>query len=172
MITVEASVSDDWGDGDWRGLADRAVSTALRHSPFPGWLDHPAGFEVSLKFTDDEEVRTLNAAYRGKDRPTNVLSFPMVRPDQLDRLTESQGGEALLGDIVLAHGVCAREAAERGIAIETHVCHLIVHGVLHLLGYDHIAGADAGAMEAIERAALAAIGVADPYAPNSGNDRK
>jgi probable rRNA maturation factor len=104
-------------------------------------------------------VRALNAAWRGKDKPTNVLSFPMVEPDRLGR-----PGETMLGDIVLAHGICAAEAAEKGVAIETHASHLVVHGALHLLGYDHeTTDADADAMEETERRALASIGIADPY---------
>jgi len=88
----------------------------------------------------------------------------MVQADLLETVTQnSDDGEVLLGDIVLAHGVCAAEAAERGIAIETHATHLIVHGTLHLLGYDHIDDADAEKMEAIEVDALASLGIADPY---------
>ena len=79
-------------------------------------------------------------------------------------MSNSDDGEVLLGDIVLAHGVCAAEAQEKGIAIDTHATHLIVHGMLHLLGYDHMADAQADAMEAIERAALASLGIDDPYA--------
>ena len=105
-----------------------------------------------MRLTSDDEVRHLNAQYRGKDKPTNVLSFPMVQPDLLDTVSQnSDDGELLLGDIVLAHGVCAAEAAERGIAVETHATHLIVHGTLHLLGYDHEDDDEAEGMEAIER---------------------
>jgi probable rRNA maturation factor len=110
-------------------------------------------------------VQTLNREYRQKDKPTNVLSFPMVQADLLDSLSEGDDGETLLGDIVLAHGVTASEAAEKGVTIEEHATHLIVHGTLHLLGYDHEQGeAEADAMEEIERAALAGLGIADPYA--------
>jgi probable rRNA maturation factor len=88
----------------------------------------------------------------------------MVQPDLLETVTQnSDDGEVLLGDIVLAHGVCAAEAKERCIAIETHATHLIVHGVLHLLGYDHMTEREAEAMEAIETDALASLGIADPY---------
>jgi probable rRNA maturation factor len=87
----------------------------------------------------------------------------MVAPDRLDGLAATDG-EALLGDIVLAYGICAREAAEKGIAVEAHAAHLLVHGALHLLGYDHEQGeAEAEEMESAERAALARIGIADPY---------
>ena len=95
--------------------------------------------------------------WRGKDKATNVLSFPMAEPAEL-------ADAPMLGDIVLAHGICAAEAAEKGIAIEAHAAHLVVHGTLHLLGYDHeTSDADAEAMEEAERRALASIGVADPY---------
>jgi probable rRNA maturation factor len=109
-------------------------------------------------------VQVLNRQYRQKDKPTNVLSFPMVQADLLDTIGQnSDDGEVLLGDIVLAHGVCEREAVERGIAITDHATHLIVHGVLHLLGYDHMADGEAEAMEAIETDTLTSLGLADPY---------
>jgi probable rRNA maturation factor len=121
--------------------------------------------EVSVRFTDDDEVKALNAGYRAKDKPTNVLSFPMVDGDLLGSIAAADNGEVLLGDIVLAHGVCAREAAEKGIATRTHAAHLLVHGTLHLLGYDHEqAEGEAEEMEEVERAALAGLGIADPYA--------
>jgi probable rRNA maturation factor len=95
---------------------------------------------------------------------TNVLSFPMIQPDLIDTVSQnSDDGELLLGDIVLAHGVCVAEAAERGIPVEAHATHLLVHGTLHLLGYDHLGDDEAEAMEEIERQALASLGIADPY---------
>ena len=119
--------------------------------------------EVSVRFTSDKEVKALNASWRGKDRATNVLSFPMLDPAELPSLARAEG-ESLLGDIVVAHGVCAEEAAAKGISVRDHARHLVVHGMLHLLGYDHERGdAEAEAMEAAERRALAALGVADPY---------
>jgi probable rRNA maturation factor len=88
----------------------------------------------------------------------------MVQPDLIDTVSQnSDDGELLLGDIVLAHGVCVAEAAERGISVADHATHLMVHGVLHLLGYDHIEDDEAEGMEEIERQALAALGIADPY---------
>jgi probable rRNA maturation factor len=136
-------------------LADRAVRTAIANSCHAAIAARDC--EVSVKFTSDEEVRGLNAAWRSKDKPTNVLSFPMAEEDELDRAP-------MLGDVVLAHGVCATEAADRQVSIETHATHLVVHGTLHLLGYDHeTSDADAELMEETERKALAAIGIADPY---------
>ena len=152
-ILVESDVSGDWDSGtDWPGLAERAVRAAVAHSDYPAL----AATEVSVKFTSDAEVRGLNAAWRGKDKATNVLSFPMA---------ETPEDAPMLGDIVLALGVCAREAAEKDVPVETHATHLVVHGMLHLLGYDHETGdVEAEAMEAIERKALASLGIADPYA--------
>jgi probable rRNA maturation factor len=109
--------------------------------------------EVVVLLTDDATVRDLNARFRAKDRPTNVLSFPApetARPH--------------LGDLVLALGVCVAEAAEQGKTVGDHLSHLVVHGVLHLLGHDHEDETEAEAMEARERAILATLGVADPYA--------
>ncbi len=165
MIAVEADVSDEWPDSsDWPALAERTVRAAVSASDFADLVEGAAVFEVSVKFTSDEEVRLLNGQWRAKDKPTNVLSFPMIEPDLIDTIADAGAGEALLGDIVLARGVCVREAAEKGVEIATHAAHLIVHGTLHLLGYDHETGEEeAEEMEQTEREALAAIGIADPY---------
>ena len=111
------------------------------------------GGSFAILLTDDETLRELNARFLGKDKPTNVLSFPA--PANPDRH---------LGDIALAYGVCAREAGEQGKTLSQHLSHLTVHGVLHLLGYDHQDDGEAEAMEAVERAVLEALGVPDPYA--------
>ncbi|HYJ28961.1 MAG TPA: rRNA maturation RNase YbeY [Allosphingosinicella sp.] len=166
MILVESDVSGEWDcRGDWPALADRTVRAAVAASGFSKLSASETAFEVSVKFASDDEVRALNAAWRAKDEPTNVLSFPMIEPALIGTIAGGGGGgEALLGDVILAFGVCAREAAEKGVEIETHAAHLIVHGTLHLLGYDHETGdADAETMEKIERHALAAIGISDPY---------
>jgi probable rRNA maturation factor len=154
MIGVETDVSDEWGDAvDWPALVRRAVHAAIAQSRHPGLTDN----EVSVKLTFDEEVRALNAAWRGQDKPTNVLSFPMAEESELE-------GAQLLGDIVLAYGVCAAEAEAKGIATEDHAAHLVVHGTLHLLGYDHeTSDEEAEEMEEAERRALASLGIADPY---------
>ena len=166
MILVEADAGEEWDSRiDWAALADRAVRSAVAGSRHAFLNDAELVAEVSVRFTDDDEMKALNAAYRNKDKPTNVLSFPMIGGDLLHSICTADGGEVLLGDVVLAHGVCAREAADKGIAVETHATHLVVHGTLHLLGYDHETGdEDADAMEAVERRALAALGIADPYA--------
>ena len=154
MIGVETDVSGEWDSRiDWPALACRAVHSAVAHSRHRGLSDS----EVSVKFTSDEEVRELNRTWRGKDKPTNVLSFPMAEETELE-------SAQLLGDVVLAHGICAAEASDKGVAIETHAVHLLVHGTLHLLGYDHeTSDADAEEMEETERRALAALGISDPY---------
>jgi len=164
MIQIELSRESPWPDGDWDALADRAARAAIERTPHGPLLTTPAAIEISVRLTSDEEVHALNRQYRQKDRPTNVLSFPMVQPDLIDTISQnSDDGEVLLGDIVLAHGVCVAEAAERGISVEAHATHLMVHGVLHLLGYDHMTDDEAETMEDIERQALHGLGIADPY---------
>ena len=165
MILVESDSSGEWDSScSWAAIAERSVKAAVAASGHAALADSPIAVEISVKLTGDEEVRSLNASFRGKDKPTNVLSFPMLDADLLGPLSEADGGEVLLGDVVLAHGVCAAEAREKGVPVADHAAHLIVHGTLHLLGYDHETGeADAEAMERLEREALDSIGIADPY---------
>lgn len=162
-VAILEEEGGDWPPVDWESLARDAVIAALRHSPFAAFEGAPTLYEIAVKLTDDKEVHALNRAYRDKDKPTNVLSFPMVQSDLLEVTDNTDDGEVLLGDIVLASGVCAREAEEKGISIVAHATHLIVHGTFHLLGYDHMDDAEAEAMEALETRALASIGIADPY---------
>jgi probable rRNA maturation factor len=165
MLQVETDATG-WPESDrWAAIAEKAVRAAIAHSPDGRFLTERAIVEVSVKFTSDDEVQQLNRDYRQKDKPTNVLSFPMVQEDLLDAIDQnSDNGEVLLGDIVLAHGVCAREAGEKDVSIEAHATHLVIHGTFHLLGYDHMNDQDAEEMEAAEREALAALGIPDPYA--------
>jgi probable rRNA maturation factor len=164
MLEIAVLREEPWPEQDWEALADRAARSALAKTPFGEWLNWPTAIEVAVRLTSDDEVHALNKQYRDKDKPTNVLSFPMVQPDLLETVTQnSDDGEVILGDIVLAHGVCTAEAEERGVSVEDHATHLIVHGVLHLLGYDHMGDAEAEAMEDMERAALAELGLHDPY---------
>ena len=164
MIHIELSREAPWPDADWDALATRAARAVVAATPHGELVTSPALVEISVRLTSDEKVRQLNHQYRGKDRATNVLSFPMIQPDLLDTVTQnSDDGEVLLGDLVLAHGVCAAEAADKQVSIADHLTHLVVHGVLHLLGYDHGGDAEAEHMEAIERDVLAGLGVADPY---------
>lgn len=164
-LIVEAEVvAGDWDpDIGWAALAARAAETALSLTAHACLAGGDFATEISVRFSDDAEVRQLNAAYRQKDKPTNVLSFPMVQPDLLDALSNGDDGEALLGDIVLAYETVAAEAADKQVGIEAHASHLIVHGTLHLLGYDHENDDAAEHMEAIERDAMARLGLSDPY---------
>ncbi|KZY01208.1 rRNA maturation RNase YbeY [Erythrobacter sp. HI0028] len=151
---------DGWpADVEWDALTVRAHAALGTVEP----ALHNPRLTASVLFTSDEEVHALNREWRGKDKPTNVLSFPMLeREDLLDLAPE--GPPEMLGDIALAAGTCAREAAEKGVTLETHATHLLIHGLLHLAGHDHVdSDAQAEAMEALEIAALAKLGIGDPY---------
>lgn len=164
MLETAISIESPWPETvDWEALTQRAATAALERTTHGDFLTRAVTIEISVRFTTDDEVQTLNRQYRQKDKPTNVLSFPMVQPDLLDGIANTDDGEVLLGDIALAHGVCVAEAAEKGISVEDHATHLIVHGTLHLLGYDHIDDGEANAMESIEIDALSSLGLADPY---------
>lgn len=143
---IEVEVEDDAWLEQLPGadqLAREAAMSALH--------DHPKSAVVIL-LTDDAVVRDLNDRFRGKDTSTNVLSFPAL-----------ENAEGHLGDLALAYGICSREAIEQGKPLANHLRHLVIHGVLHLLGYDHVDDDQAERMEAIERDLLAGLGVADPY---------
>jgi len=146
----------------WDELAHSAATAAIAESAFPQLADGPRAVEISLRLAGDDEVRLLNAQWCGKDKATNVLSFPMAEGAELADAA-AEGPELMLGDIILAHGVCGREAEAKAVPIERHAAHLMVHGTLHLLGYDHQDEAQAADMEAREVRALARIGIADPY---------
>lgn len=164
MLDVALLRDTGWADGtDWDALAQDAVAAAVRHSPYAAFDTASTVYEIAVKLTDDGEVQSLNRAYRQKDKPTNVLSFPMVQDDLLEGTANTDDGEVLLGDIVLAEGVCAAEAQAKGISMADHAAHLIIHGTFHLLGYDHMGDSEAEAMEALEIQALASIGLNDPY---------
>ncbi|MBP7241070.1 rRNA maturation RNase YbeY [Amaricoccus sp.] len=133
-------------------LADRAAAAALEAAG----LD-PGGCEIGLLAADDARIAALNAEWRGKQDATNVLSWPSADGPALP-------GEArFLGDLALAFETCAAEAEAAGVPAADHVTHLVVHGVLHLVGHDHEDDGEAEAMEALERKVLASLGVADPY---------
>ena len=163
MIEVAVLQEEGWPKEDWELLAQRAVVAAITHSPYAAFATDEALYEVAVKLTSDKEVHGLNRAYRDKDKPTNVLSFPMVQHDLLEATGNTDDGEVLLGDIVLAEGVCAQEAADKGISVADHATHLIIHGTFHLLGYDHMEDAEAEAMEALETQSLLSLGISDPY---------
>jgi probable rRNA maturation factor len=142
--------------------ARRAALAALAAAPD---LAPPRPGLVIL-LADDEAVRDLNARFRGKDAPTNVLAFPSPDPGRVPGgALFGAGPSAHLGDIALAYGVCAREAREQGKPLADHLAHLVIHGVLHLLGFDHQDEAEAEVMEARERTLLAGMGVPDPRGP-------
>ncbi|MES2067015.1 MAG: rRNA maturation RNase YbeY, partial [Pseudomonadota bacterium] len=110
MLEIALSREDVWPEQDWEALATRAATAAIERTPHDPLLSVTATVEISIRLTDDAEVQTLNAQYRQKDKPTNVLSFPMVQADLLDTIDQnSDDGEVLLGDIVLAYETCVRE---------------------------------------------------------------
>lgn len=145
-------------EADLETFASRVLEHAAAH------LAEKAGqpfakqpIEISLVFTNDEEIRTVNREWRGQDKPTNVLSFPAFPLEP--------GGQSgpMLGDIVLAEETLRREALDLGIAFDDHLTHLLVHGFLHLFGYDHMTDEEAAVMEGLETRILAELGLADPY---------
>ena len=146
---------------DPAGVCRRAVAATLDGVPTPPWL---ARAEVGVLLADDVTVRRLNAEHRGKDRATNVLSFPTFEHILEDAPGPLPPGPAPLGDIVLALETIRAEAAAQRKPLLDHVSHLLVHGCLHLLGYDHQSAEDAARMEGLERAILEQLGIPDPYA--------
>ena len=161
-IAIESDAEWDSSGSEWAALARRAAEAAIAESAFPQLASASRPVELSIRLTSDEEVHALNAQWRGKDKATNVLSFPLAEPDELDA-ADAAGPELMLGDIVLARGICAAEAADKAIPLEAHAAHLMVHGTLHLLGYDHLDDEAAEDMEAREVRALARLGLDDPY---------
>lgn len=155
-LAVEAG---DWGDpATTEALAETALSAAVRDlnqregQPFPE--DAP---EVSLVLADDAMMADINSQWRNQPKPTNVLSFPAF-----PLVPGGQPGP-MLGDIILARETIEREAADLGKPVDEHITHLVVHGFLHLFGYDHIENNDAEKMEAIETRILTSLGLSDPY---------
>ena len=158
-MELDVAVEAPWPTGQWEDLAARAAAAAEQVAPELG----NARLSVSVLLTSDAEIHQLNREWRQRDKPTNVLSFPMLARDDLLALA-ADGPPELLGDVALAHETCAREAAEKGIPLADHAVHLIVHGLLHLAGHDHeLSAEDADTMEALETKALAICGIADPY---------
>lgn len=143
--------ADDWPD-HFDALAERAILAALSGSG----ARIKGAAEISVLLTDDAEQQELNAQWRGKDAATNVLSFPQIEP--------FGPVKGILGDITLARETLVREAQELGKSLEEHFTHLVVHGFLHILGYDHLDEAEALQMESLETKILAGLGIADPYA--------
>jgi probable rRNA maturation factor len=166
MELVETVIEDPrWQAFGLTDVAERAAKAALAGAGLP-----TTGFQIGLMGCDDARIATLNADFRGKPTPTNVLSWPSAEraPEYVgDTPDLPQPGDPddpeSLGDIAIAFDTCEREAAEQTKPMTDHVTHLIVHGVLHLLGYDHIEDEDAALMEALEVRILATLGVSDPY---------
>jgi probable rRNA maturation factor len=172
MLEVDCDiVGGEWDESvDWGSLAGRAVAAALAGAGGARLLQRSdALVEVSVRLTDDQEMQRLNLDYRGKDQPTNVLSFAMHEAGALGRWTEASETDLLLGDLAMGHETVLREAQEKGITVQAHVTHLLVHGTLHLLGYDHEEDAAATAMETMETKVLAGLGIADPYLAAAGD---
>lgn len=170
---LEISIEDNrWQEAEFEALAGRAVGAVLTHFDFD-----PDICEISLLACDDARIAELNAEFRDKPRPTNVLSWPAEElaaeePGGTPAAPEPDFmGEMALGDIAISWDTCAREAAEAGKPMGDHVTHLIIHGLLHLLGYDHIRDPDATLMEQIEVEILGILGIDDPYKEGDGPAR-
>lgn len=171
MLQTELTASPVWeNEENLTDLAARAATAAVTASSHSDLLSGSFAIELSVKLSDNAEVHALNKAYRGKDKPTNVLSFPQIQADLLETMANTDDGEALLGDIILAFETCRDEASKKTIPFSHHVSHLIVHGTLHLLGYDHENEIDAEYMEHCEINALATMGIADPYAETTQSE--
>jgi probable rRNA maturation factor len=166
VIDTALLIERPWSaETELKQLAARAVSAAIAETPLAELSAVDVAIEISIRLTSDAEVQTLNRQYRGKDKPTNVLSFPMVQPDLIEGLANFDDGEVLLGDIVLAYETCVHESQQRDVSLEAHALHLIVHGTLHLLGYDHMQDDEAEHMESLESEIMSKLGLHDPYEP-------
>ncbi|MFN6952712.1 MAG: rRNA maturation RNase YbeY [Albidovulum sp.] len=154
----------------WEGFGLPALAERAARAALAGLGLEASGFAIVVMGCDDARIAALNADFRGKPQPTNVLSWPSEErgsafAGEAPALPEpgSEDDPESLGDIAIAWETCAREAAEQGKTMADHVTHLLVHGVLHLLGYDHVEDEDAALMEALEVRILASLGVSDPY---------
>ncbi len=165
MIEADVFVEDParWGSTAlWEKRTHHIVKAALAKTPFAVLVTNDALVDLSVRLTDDATVRALNRDTRGIDKPTNVLSFQFLTAGGLDSLPTAPA--ATLGDMALAHETIEQEATAQNKGFEAHATHLVVHGLLHLLGYDHQNDEQADVMETLERAILADLGLPDPYA--------
>ena len=163
MLEIDIESDEEWDSStDWSLLVRRAAESALAESAFPQLAEGSRQVEISVRLTSDEDVRALNAHWRGKDKPTNVLSFPADPLPAGVRRSAEESDE--LGDLAICAPVVAREAREQGKSPQAHWAHMVVHGVLHLLGYDHENDRDAERMESKEAGILAQFGYPNPYA--------
>jgi probable rRNA maturation factor len=172
ILHLDISISLEAGDweaavADVEQRVEAAARAAFDAADRPDILG-VAPAEMSLVLADDALVRTLNRDYRDKDKPTNVLSFALLdgSDDTDDVLARDEGMPRLIGDVILAFETVQREVREQGKSVEDHLTHLVIHGVLHLLGYDHLSDPDADRMERLETSILARMGIADPYSAN------
>lgn len=163
-IAVEV-IADGWGSGIAGTATPRAIAVAAAEAALAG-AGPSSPVELGVRLTGDAEMRALNLEYRGRDTATNVLSFALAAEDAAPETNFPQPDNApiLLGDIVAAYETCASEAEDQAKSLADHLHHMVVHGVLHLLGYDHESEDEAAQMEALERDILARLGVPDPYA--------
>lgn len=154
--------SDDWADAPAVIKIVRSCVAAV-FATFPG-ADTP--LELCVRLTDDADIAQLNHIFRDQDKPTNVLSFPGFERDEIQQAyatASADGPPVMLGDIIITHGVTSREAREQGKIFNDHVAHLVVHGLLHLLGFDHIKDSQACEMELHEKNILKSLAIDDPY---------
>lgn len=186
MLDIAIDRDDKWPQPEefWLELAEKSLAMAVAQTPFAAIAKSAALLEVSISFADDDTVHGLNRQWRDKDKPTNILSFPMWAAEDLQKLADMAAqnpeddavimtqfaGNMLLGDMILAYETSAREAAEKDWALTDYVRHLLVHGMLHLLGYDHQNDTEAEIMEGLEAKTLAKMGVANPYRDDDHND--
>lgn len=148
----------------------RRVAAAALGAGAADWpAEDLARCEISLVLSDDAEVQRLNRDYRDQDKPTNVLTFAALDDEDAP---QPDDGPLMLGDVILAYQTTASEAAHENKTLVQHLSHLVVHGVLHLLGYDHQDDAEAEEMERLEAAVLGALGIPDPYAQQQGDDAR
>lgn len=161
-MTVTIEIAVDIQCPAWTGaLPDAEARCGRLAATALGAVDLPEGIvELSIVLADDATVQGLNRDWRGKDQPTNVLSFASLDDKDAPLVP---GAPLLLGDVVLAFETCAAEARDQGKPLADHFGHLVVHGVLHLLGYDHLDDEEAAEMESLETTLLAALGIPDPY---------
>lgn len=165
-LTIEAAAWRTALDDPER-ICQGAIGATLRHAGIDAWA-RPV--EIGVLLTDDDASRALNRAHRGRDRPTDVLSFPTLDLQPGGAPPGAAAMPVLLGDIVLALETSVRDARAEGKPLADHVCHLLIHGCLHLLGHDHGRAPEAERMEGAERMILADLGIDDPYAARHGVD--
>lgn len=166
MLSVDVDLAvPGWQEHarDWSGLLTSACQVAARRSRWSGLADSRLSLEVAFRLSSNADVQALNRDFRGKDQPTNVLAFPQLDEQGLNALAFTDDGAAIIGDVILALECVQAEAQAQSKTVADHAVHLAVHGLLHLLGYDHQNPAEAEVMEDLERLVLAQCGIADPY---------